>query len=279
MNTPHVSMQNTQAMRALRDAGTPAPGGRHPAVAFGAWATLATGRTLARRVSLPLGALMATWMAFATLGMWTHAHYAPMSVSASAAPQLAAPLDAGRAAGDSGADGQSDTLAQPRALDGKTGALSVSGQSSIPWMPATVTRYLPVIRSHCTGAADEELAQIVMLVESGGDPDVVNSSNAHGLMQIVPRWHPECAPAGAALLDPDANVECGCRFLDRLLASYDAGTAAMHYNSGSLITAEGQRYYKWVTGMAAERHDATSPTFEAWMKAGGSRLVAAGAQH
>lgn len=142
--------------------------------------------------------------------------------------------------------------------------VAATGGSTIPWMPETVTRYLPVIRRHCTGQADEELAQIIMLVESCGNATIVNSSNAHGLMQIVPRWHPECGDP-ARLLDPDTNVECGCRFLDRLLAvTGDAGDAAYRYNSGTLQTDEGARYRYWVEGMAAERHQPTSARFDEW---------------
>lgn len=155
-----------------------------------------------------------------------------------------------------------------------------SGGSTIPWMPATVTGWLPTIRSNCTGIADEELGQIVMLVESGGYPEWINSSNAHGLMQIVPVWHPECLLPGEnskgavpGLLEPGRNVTCGCRFLDELLKSYDAGTAAKKYNSGNRNTAEGRQYYYWVTGMAAERHLPDSPRYREWLAAGGQSLV------
>jgi len=141
--------------------------------------------------------------------------------------------------------------------------------SSIAWMPPAVTRWLPMIREHC---ADEELAQIIMLVESGGHP-TADSGAAAGLMQIAPRWHPT-APRN--LYEPEGNVAYGCQYLEELLAKHGTlGDAVYAYNSGGLATAEGRRYRQWVTGMYAERHDAKSPTYARWLDAGGRRLVEA----
>lgn len=53
-----------------------------------------------------------------------------------------------------------------------------------------------------------ELILAVITEESGGQPDVVSSAGAVGLMQIMPQFHPE-----ANLYDPSENVRIGCAVL------------------------------------------------------------------
>lgn len=57
-----------------------------------------------------------------------------------------------------------------------------------------------------------ELLDSVIAEESGGDAGIVSVDNAIGLMQIIPKWHPECGGA-KALLDPLINVRCGAKIL------------------------------------------------------------------
>jgi len=69
---------------------------------------------------------------------------------------------------------------------------------------------------------DPDLIRAVMTQESGGDPNVISVANAHGLMQIVPKYHlygsyPTCNACGAYkesdLMDPEKNVCCGAKIL------------------------------------------------------------------
>ena len=157
------------------------------------------------------------------------------------------------------------------------------------WMPLTVRAWWPII----TAAAEEHgvdpaLVSIVMLVESGGDPTAGSGAGALGLMQVVPRWHPSLCidPDCMSAYDPNHNVDVGTAYLAECMARY-AGQgsapdwtdtvidASACYNGGSAsnTTSETASYRRWIGGMWSERAQQASPTFEAWMAAGGSRLV------
>ena len=157
------------------------------------------------------------------------------------------------------------------------------------WMPLTVRAWWPII----TAAAEEHgvdpaLVSIVMLVESGGDPTAGSGAGALGLMQVVPRWHPSLCidPDCMSAYDPNHNVDVGTAYLAECMARH-AGQgsapdwtdtvidASACYNGGSAsnTTSETASYRRWVGGMWSERGEQTSPTFDSWMAAGGSRLV------
>ena len=76
---------------------------------------------------------------------------------------------------------------------------------------------------------DAYLVSAVMLQESGGQPEVMSSSGAVGLMQVMPRdgiaasfvcINGPCfanRPSISELLDPEFNVDYGCRMLAGLI--------------------------------------------------------------
>lgn len=99
------------------------------------------------------------------------------------------------------------------------------------------SRYPDAVRQWCqlietVSAAyeiDPLLVAAVMLVESGGQPEVISHSGAVGLMQVMPRdgiastfqcINGPCfanRPTIAELLDPEFNVEYGVRMLSGLI--------------------------------------------------------------
>ena len=169
-----------------------------------------------------------------------------------------------------------------------------SGNPAPAWMPKTVTAWWPFLEdAGSRHGIDPVLLGIVMLVESGGNPRAGSGTGALGLMQVVPRYHPTlCLDAQCqSAFDPEHNVEVGANYLAECMARYGGqGTspdwtdtvvdAAACYNGGSAgnTSSETNSYRRWVGGMWAERSDPSSPTFDAWMAAGGQRLVAAASQ-
>lgn len=65
-----------------------------------------------------------------------------------------------------------------------------------------------------------ELVLGVIKVESGFNPKIKSRVGATGLMQLMPRTakHMKC---GSDLTDPETNIECGCRVLQRYLEIYE----------------------------------------------------------
>ena len=55
-----------------------------------------------------------------------------------------------------------------------------------------------------------QLLDAVIAEESGGDPAVVSKAGAIGLMQIIPKYHPECSEN---LYNPYNNIHCGAAIL------------------------------------------------------------------
>lgn len=62
-----------------------------------------------------------------------------------------------------------------------------------------------------------ELILSVMQKESSLRPKITNSYGAVGLMQVVPRWHPEKIKGSESLLDPKVNVRVGTQILQEYL--------------------------------------------------------------
>ena len=59
-------------------------------------------------------------------------------------------------------------------------------------------------------------------------------------------------------------------------AAYNGGPgSARRWLAGGALPAETTRYVDWVGNMWRERRQAASPTYEAWLAAGGSVLVEA----
>jgi soluble lytic murein transglycosylase len=148
---------------------------------------------------------------------------------------------------------------------------------------------------------DPELLAIVALVESGGDPSAGSSAGARGLMQVMPATASEIARERGIrdfdadrLTDPGLSIDFGAYYLAQMLRRFGRPSdpdwlesvtlAASAYNGGPNLVSrwvdglaslpeETQRYRNWVGGMWAERREAQSPTYEAWLAAGGRRLV------
>ena len=76
-------------------------------------------------------------------------------------------------------------------------ALTSSSRSSSPdiaWLPQSVQRWWPdVARIAARHKVDPELVAIIILVESGGDPEARSSAGATGLMQLMPATATEVA--------------------------------------------------------------------------------------
>lgn len=93
--------------------------------------------------------------------------------------------------------------------------------------------------------------------ESALDPDAINtSSNATGIMQIVPRWHPELGVSGA--LDPGRAIPYAAKILrqwfDRFgswelaLAAYNAGPGNVQKYGGVPPFPETREYIARIMG-------------------------------
>lgn len=90
---------------------------------------------------------------------------------------------------------------------------------------------------------EADLIAAVIWVESRGNPDAHSKSDARGLMQIVPRWHPNCK--ASRLYEPRYNVKCGTRILSRLINEHGMREGLGRYYSGS-ISSEWSFYYSLI---------------------------------
>lgn len=172
---------------------------------------------------------------------------------------------------------------------------AVSHRVTIPWLPPSVSRFAPLIESTSyRHGVDANLLAIVVLVESGGDPYAQSPDGAKGLMQLTPATASDIAARRGViahnelrLLDPSYNVDLGAWYLarqlehfwvgntaqsiDRAAAAYDGGPERVA--RGGVLPVETVTYMKWVGSMWRERHEGSSPAFDAWWRAGGERLV------
>ncbi len=103
---------------------------------------------------------------------------------------------------------------------------------------------------------DPALVAAVVAVESNFDPEATSPRGARGLMQLVPAAWEESAPVNCrafeCVLQPEANLEAGTRYLRRMLdrfgdvrlalSAYNAGPASVVRHRGSPPYAETQRY-------------------------------------
>jgi hypothetical protein len=188
-----------------------------------------------------------------------------------------------------GAPGSADAGSQA----GRVGMSAAGGAGAIriPWLPATVEPW----RDELGAAAlrygvDPELLAIVVLVESGGNPAARSPSGAMGLMQVMP-FH---FGPGQDGYDTTTNIDVWARYLAQQLRAFGSADdpdwqrsvelAAAAYNGGpgsvqrwlggGSLPGESASYRSWVGGMWRERHLSRSDTYERWLAAGGSRLVA-----
>jgi Ni/Co efflux regulator RcnB len=227
------------------------------------------------------------------------------------APPAAVGGDA--SAADVGVDVSVEALGALAVRDGAVGASeggAVEGLApssiEIAWLPDTIAPWRGLLEA--AGArhgVDPELLAIIALVESGGDPGARSGAGAMGLMQVMPgtagdiaRWRGIQGFRTAALHEPAVSIDFGAWYLARQLAAFgladdpdwrtSVARAAAAYNGGPgsvsawlkgrALPAEAERYHGYVSGMWAERRDASSPALNRWLRAGGQRLVTAAAQ-
>jgi soluble lytic murein transglycosylase-like protein len=91
-------------------------------------------------------------------------------------------------------------------------------------------------RSGQAFSLDPLLILAVMAIESSYNPEAESHMGARGLMQIIPRWHPEkLAEHGgeSALLDPEVNIQVGARILREYMARAGEMQAGLQMYNGA----------------------------------------------
>ena len=101
---------------------------------------------------------------------------------------------------------------------------------------ASTTYVSSAYRSGLAYSVDPLLILAVMAIESSYNPEAESHRGARGLMQIIPRWHPEkLAEHGgeSALLDPEVNIQVGARILRDYMARAGEMQAALQMYNGA----------------------------------------------
>ncbi|HEU4645466.1 MAG TPA: transglycosylase SLT domain-containing protein [Burkholderiales bacterium] len=101
---------------------------------------------------------------------------------------------------------------------------------------ASSTYVSSAYRSGLAYSVDPLLILAVMAIESSYNPEAESHRGARGLMQIIPRWHPEkLAEHGgeSALLDPEVNIQVGARILREYMARAGEMQAALQMYNGA----------------------------------------------
>jgi soluble lytic murein transglycosylase-like protein len=102
---------------------------------------------------------------------------------------------------------------------------------------ASTTYVSSAYRSGLEFSLDPLLILAVMAVESSYNPVAESRVGARGLMQIIPRWHPEklLEHGGEyALLDPEVNIQVGAQILREYMARAGEMQAALQMYNGAL---------------------------------------------
>lgn len=74
--------------------------------------------------------------------------------------------------------------------------------------------------------------------------DIVSSANAQGIMQIVPRWHPDVDP-----LEPYQAIDYAGHYLSQLykqFGSWDKALGAYNWGPGNMKNAIAKHGEKWL---------------------------------
>jgi soluble lytic murein transglycosylase-like protein len=104
---------------------------------------------------------------------------------------------------------------------------------------------------------DPLLILAVMAVESRYNPVAESSMGAKGLMQVIPRYHPEklLEHGGEhALLDPETNIEVGAQILREYQRRYGDTEAALQKYAGALDEPGSQYAAKVLAEKARLQH-------------------------
>ena len=125
---------------------------------------------------------------------------------------------------------------QPETLSPDT-----AGNRINPVFPSAIRQWEPqILASAIAYQVDPDLIAAVILQESGGQADVLSSSGAVGLMQVMPRDGVastfECIngpcfqsrPSIQDLLDPAFNIDFGTRMLAALITNKGSLRSALH---------------------------------------------------
>lgn len=287
--------QDTGTIRALR--ANAARTARRPVTRWGlagaglaALAAVAVWRWARREATIPQGVLAAALVALIA-GSATLAYVVTAPIAVDAAPTVAQNVTSATTAPAGAPDG---TGSGPQSTAGGQNepqaavAVPDAPHVDIPWLPATVARWAPLIEvAAARHGVDPALVAIVVTIESCGNPRAESGSGARGLTQVMPATGAGIAAqlgvagwTADALWDPSNALDFGAYYLAQQLRTFgraddpdwaqSVGKACMAYNGGpgtvlsGRIPAETQRYYTWCSGMWAERNDATSATFDAW---------------
>ncbi len=250
-----------------------------------------------------------------TADAWTHPAAASdgadsgASVSGTAAAVASAPA-AVVASADPLTVAFADNSPAARAAAGSVARAAMPGTGplvTISWLPDTVVAWRATIEAAAARhGVDGDLIAILILVESGGNPDALSPSGARGLMQVMPGTGRDIATRRGVrgfttddLNDPELNIDFGAWYIAEQLrafgpaqdvdwqrgvelaaSAYNGGPAhvGQHLTTGQPLFAETTRYQRWVGGMWSERAVGSSATYSAWWNAGGRRLVEIAAQ-
>lgn len=125
----------------------------------------------------------------------------------------------------------------------KTWTIPPAGMAYFSWFNRAEDQY---------GLPAQLLARVAWQ-ESRFDPSAFNaSSGARGMMQIVPRWHPEVDPAD---LNPLDDIAYAARYLrenfDRF-GSWAKALAAYNWGPGNLADAIDEYGARWLAAAPAE---------------------------
>lgn len=102
---------------------------------------------------------------------------------------------------------------------------------------ASVAYVSTAYRSGRASSVDPLLVLAVIAVESRYNPVAESSKGAMGLMQVIPRYHPEKLPAYGderALLEPKVNIQVGVQILQEYMARAGAMEIALQMYNGAL---------------------------------------------
>ena len=90
----------------------------------------------------------------------------------------------------------------------------------------------------------------VAFQESGYNPNARSPAGAVGLMQIIPRWHPEAIPE-----DPYHSINYAARYLHTLrgrFGTWEKALAAYNWGQGNLSRAIEERGDNWKSALPGE---------------------------
>ncbi|NVB36747.1 transglycosylase SLT domain-containing protein [Pseudenhygromyxa sp. WMMC2535] len=150
--------------------------------------------------------------------------------------------------------GDSDANSPEALVEGTIDLDDTTATLDVPWLPASVTAHRETIEAaaHHHGV-DPDLLAIVVLLESGGDPQAQSPTGARGLMQLMPATAAQIAAERELseyelerLWDPAYNLDLGAYFLSQQLERWgEVELAAASYNGGPQLVE------RWLAGEAA----------------------------